>query len=645
MDSSSTTNIEDVYPLTPMQNGILFHTLQSEQSSSYLEQFVFDVLGKLDAARVAEAWTAVVNRHSALRAAFVWKGVDEPVQVVVRECEVPLREIDLTGRSPADVDLALADFLSEDRSMGFSLTEVPLMRLTLVRSDVGVVVVWTLHHLIMDGWSMPITISEVAAVYRAMTEGRKADLPQPRPFRDFVAWLSQQPTAEARGFWRTQLEGSPAFGLAPLLPGEHGEHRGTARRGRSYHDLGPELSAALVDTAQHAKVTLSTMFQAAWALLLARMTGTTDVMFGVTVSGRTADIADADGLVGVYINTLPQRVRVDEAQAVSDLLRTVQRQQLDTLPYQHLGLTEIQSTSTVPAGTPLFDSIVVFENYPRENPDFDLGGGSRLVVREVVEDTGYPLTLTILPRHPSIRLQLLYDSKLFSDDTATTLQGRLEAVLECIVEHADGVVRSVSALRREHADRLIATWNKSTAHVPAARLANSVAVSGTGEPHVHLLDHRLEPVPAGVRGMVHVVGSEYERATGCFARHLTDGSIVLLDKPGDGSNPVVAPAESRPADTFLERPGIRALMDLWSEVLDCAISDPDTDFFRTGGDSLAAVRLVGRIQMAFNTTITVNDVFEARTLRELVSRMDAELGCDAVDTFAVEYQDSRVSHP
>jgi acyl carrier protein len=387
------------------------------------------------------------------------------------------------------------------------------------------------------------------------------------------------------------------------------------------------------------------MFQTAWALLLARMTGTADITFGDTVSGRTADIADPDGLVGVYINTLPQRVRVDEAQPATDLLRSVQRQQLDTLPYQHLGLTEIRSASEVPAGVPLFDSIVVFENYPRENPAFDLGGASRLVVREVIEDTGYPLTLTILPRHPSIRLQLLYDPALFTDDTATTLQGRFEAVLESLVEHADGVVRSVSALRRAHADRLIATWNKSTANIPAALLPNSVSVSETaGPPVVHLLDHRLEPVPAGVRGMVHVVGAEYERATGCFARHLADGSIMLLDRSGEEAiTPVVAPAEPRPPDSFHERPGIRALMDLWAEVLGRAISDPDTDFFRAGGDSLAAVRLVGRVQMAFETTLDVNDVFEARTLRELVNRMDAELGPDVVDTFAVDHQDTHVS--
>lgn len=640
-ETARPAEFEDIYPLTPMQNGILFHTLRSGRSGPYIEQFVFDVVGELDATRLAAAWSAVVNRHSTLRAAFVWEGVDEPVQVVVDECVVPLCEIDVTGCSRLDADKALANFITEDRARGFSLAEAPLMRLTVVRRDDGTVVVWTLHHLVMDGWSMPITIREVAAIYRASAAGEPLDLPQPRPFRDFIAWLARQPTEAATRFWREGLDGAKGFSVSPLLPGEPVECRGTARAGRSYHDLSPELSAALISTAQRGKVTLSTLFQAAWALLLARTTGLDDVIFGTAVSGRPADIADVDGIVGVFINTIPQRVRIDEMQSVRDLLREVQSQQLDSLPYQHIGLTEIQACSQVPGGAPLFDSIVVFENYPSENPDFDLGSGTTLVVREIIEDTGYPLTLTVLPRHPSIRLQLLYDAERFSGETATTLQGRLEAVLKSLVQHADGVVRSLSLLRAGHADRLLAAWNRTAPVLPAAIFSCCSASDGAGL-RVHLLDGRLEPVPAGVLAAVHLVGdADRGRVTGWTGRHHPDGSIELIGEVGfAGGESAPMEPELAAEGEYRARPGVRTLGALWTEVLGRTIADPDSDFFRNGGDSLGAVRLIGRMRMTYETALTVNDVFEVRTLRGLVKRMDAELGADAVDRFAVERADA-----
>ncbi|HEX5405289.1 MAG TPA: condensation domain-containing protein [Pseudonocardiaceae bacterium] len=639
MSTSQPVDVEDVYPLTPMQNGILFHTLRSQRSGPYLEQFVFDMAGDLDGARFGAAWTAVVNRHPALRSAFVWEGVDEPVQVVVRGCVVPVAEIDLTDLSHDDAERALADFLAEDRAKGVPITEVPLMRLTLVRHAAGTVVVWTLHHLVMDGWSMPITVREVAATYRAMRSGVDAALPTPRPFHDFVTWLAAQPTSAAKRFWRERLTGAAGFDVQPLLPGTEDERRGSARGGRGYHDLSPELSSALASTAQQCKVTLNSLFQTAWALLLARVTGTTDVLFGMTVSGRPADIADADGIVGVFINTVPQRVSVDESQPVRDLLRDVQRRLLDSMPFQQIGLTEIQACSDVPVATPLFDSIVVFENYPGENPDFDLGDGAKLVVREIVEDADYPLTLTVLPRRPSIRLQLLYDAERFTDETTTTLLGRFEVVLETLVEHADGLVSGVDAVRPEYARRLVARWNDTEPDLPVTLVGPA-----TGDPaglRVHLLDHRLEPVPAGVRGAVHLV----DRATAGsgirtehFGRHLPDGTITFLDLTATVAEP--APSVATPAvphaDQLLGRPVVQVIADLWAEVLGRRITGPESDFFSDGGDSLAAVRLVGRLRMTFETELDVNAVFEARTLRNVVALLDQELGPERVDKSARE---------
>lgn len=621
--SAELADIEDIYRLTPMQNGLLFHTLRAEQSGPYVEQFVFDAVGHLDPALLAESWTEVVNRHPALRTAFVWEGVDDPVQVVVKSCRVPFTAHDLTGKEATEVDDVVAGFLRDDRLRGFTLAEAPLMRLTLFEHDRGAVVVWTLHHLIMDGWSMPITISEVAATYRAAA-GDRADLPPARPFRDFVDWLGDEDREAPLKYWRTHLDGMTATALDPVRPGLPGEQRGTATAGRGYLDLSADLTTALTTAARAAKVTLSTVYQAAWALLLARHNDATDVSFGVTVSGRPTEIPDIDTMVGVLINTVPRRITVNDSASVASWLREVQATHLDSLPHQHIGLVEIQTCTAVPAGDAMFDSIVVFENYPSENPDFDLGE-AKLVVREVIEDAGYPMTLTVLPRQPRSRLQLLYDVDRFPDEAIRTFLGRFEAVLAGLVTDLEAPVGGIDATTAESA---------------------GTALDGHG---VRVLDHRGRPAPAGVPGRVHVVaGALARRAAAGSLVTSADGTLVhdtgllgVLRPDGvveflDGKAPVRA--ETRPADTpapappttgdqdYFARPTTRLVRALWQEVLAVRVVKPNSDFFKQGGDSLSAVRLTGRLRNTLGTTIAVNAVFDERSLRGIVSRVDADLG-------------------
>lgn len=569
-ETAQNSKIMDVYPLTPMQGGILFHVLKEEKPGPYIEQFVFEADRTPDPARLAAAWTAVVQRHPALRTAFVWEGADEPQQIVMRECSVPVECRDLAGMEQDRVEAAVQEFLTADRDRGIALASAPLMRLTVLAHDRGCVVVWTLHHLIMDGWSMPITIAEVAAHYRADAEGSAPELDEPRPFREYVTWLGKNQTPALEAFWRQRLEGIRPAPVRLRTPGPMAERAGAASAGRAYLDLSSDLSGALANTARQARVTLSTVFHAAWSILLARHTGTDDVIFGATVSGRTAELPGVEDMVGVFINTIPRRVRVDGAAKAGAWLRDIQRDYLDTFPHQHASLPDIRRFAGLPGTAPLFDSIVVFENYPSENPDFDLGDGLSLRVREIIEDAGYPLTLTVLPRHPSIRLQLLYMPTLFSDEMVSALLGRFDAVLAAL---ADGLDREVGQLGAVE-------WHANYAVAENATLETDAVIA--------------------------------------------DGGTTSREQSS-------AVAEQ---DLF-ERPAARVLRDLWMDILGRPAATPDDDFFRDGGDSLTAVRLIGKIRKLFQASVPVDALFEARSLANLLALIDEHLGgAQAADAIA-----------
>jgi acyl carrier protein len=620
-------DFEDVYPLTPMQAGILFHTLRSERSGPYVEQFVFTARVAPDPRRLAAAWTAAVDRHTALRTAFVWEGVDEPVQVVMRRARVPVDELDLTALSPDDADRAQREFLAEDRVRGFRLTAAPLMRLTLLRRADRCVVVWTLHHLVMDGWSMPITLMEVAAHYRG--DGAATERPA-RPFRDFVAWLAEQPTEPAEAFWRHALRTARAETLSLACAGAPSEQRGRADAGRAYHDLPDALSDGLVVLAREARVTLSTVFQGAWGLLLARHTDRAEALFGAAVSGRPADLPGVEDIVGVFINTIVRRVCVDDEAELVPWLRRIQGEHLDTLPHQHLGLNQLQRLAGPPEA-PLIDTILVFENYPSENPVFDLGDGIHLEVDEIVEDADYPLTLTVLPRQPSIRLQLLYHTDRFSGPVAMTLLGRLQTVLEQMTRRP----------RARVGDIHISAGLAATALTPAAAAALPAAASASDELWAHVVDRASRPMPVGVPGAIVLTArgspapDEPGTATGVRGYRTADGPIELLARPSAAQADAGAAVS---AIATADRPALAALCALWTEVLGKTEIEPDSDFFRLGGDSLAAVRVVGRARMMFSVSIPVNALFEDRTPAQLVLRLDAQLGGpEATDRVALEH--------
>ncbi|WP_164020355.1 non-ribosomal peptide synthase/polyketide synthase [Pyxidicoccus trucidator] len=460
------SDVEDIYPLSPTQQGILFHALLTPESSTYFEQIAWTITSTLDLPAFLRAWKACLQRHTILRSSFHWEGLDTPVQVVHSQIELPFEQLDWSSLPEAEQHSRFEQFLLEDKQRGIELRRAPLVRLTAIRlADDSVSFLWSHHHLLVDGWSLGLLISEVFSLYETFRAGLTPQ-PAPRaPFRDYIAWLSRREASASESFWRTYLEGFssptplPADTHAPVPEGQQPTHPtlGVA--------LSAEATASVQSFARQHQLTLNTLALASWGLVLAHYSGEQDVVFGNTVAGRPPELPGSDTLVGLFINTLPTRVRLPSQSApLLPWLQSLQAQQLELRQYDHSPLVQVQSFSQVPRGLSLFDSLLVFENYPL---DASMSGStSSLQVKDVqgYEHTNYPLTLAVLPG-PSLRLRAVYDSPRFEP---ASIQRLLEhwrnALLSLTSASHLGDLSLLSGVERQ---QVLVEWNDTAAEFPA----------------------------------------------------------------------------------------------------------------------------------------------------------------------------------
>ncbi|MTD55765.1 non-ribosomal peptide synthetase [Amycolatopsis pithecellobii] len=366
------SSVEDVLPLTPLQQGMVFHALLDDRVDVYTVQTVLRLSEDVDPERMRDAGEALLRRHANLRVAFRTQASGQFVQVVRRTVKVPFRVVE-------EVDL------DAERAEPFNLARPPLLRFTLVGTRK---LVLTAHHLLWDGWSAPILVRELLALYQGQP------LPAVRPFRDHLAWLSKQDKGAATRAWQEALSGLEE----PTLVG--GPSLGFPRREEFTLDGG-----ALEKSARRHGVTVNAVVQGAWALTLSALTGRDDLVFGATVSGRSAEVAGADSMVGMFINTVPVRVRLSPGESLIALFARIQEEQARLLEHQHLGLADIQRTS---GHSSLFDTLVVFESYPMDSsiPLLD-----KVSVRDA---THYPLALLVVPGE-KVTVRIDHDLAQFPD--------------------------------------------------------------------------------------------------------------------------------------------------------------------------------------------------------------------------------------
>jgi amino acid adenylation domain-containing protein/non-ribosomal peptide synthase protein (TIGR01720 family) len=457
-------SVEDVYPLTSLQAGMLFHSLV-DGDGAYFDQLRIRLAGVTDPSALGTAWQRVVDRTAVLRSSVHWDGVPEPLQVVHRRVELPVAHHDLRGLSDVDQEQAIARMLADDHAAGVTLTEAPLLRVTIGRlSDDEVLLVWTSHHILLDGWSLGQVFAEVCEQYSAIVAGRPPQLVSRRPFRDYLHWLRLQDRAEAEAYWRGLLSGVDSATPLPYdRPPAEAHHAVSSSSVRV--ELPLDQSAQLRAVAKRARLTLNTLVQGAWAVLLSGYGGTDDVVFGSTVSGRPAELPGVESMVGMFINTIPTRVRVAADREIVPWLRDLQVGQTEARRFDYVSLAQLQSWADLAPGASLFDSMVVFENYPIDT-EAD-AAGPRVRGVDGIDTTNFPLSLSAY-LDDRLCFELDYDPRLFDAVTVERLTGRLVALLTQIAENPDRRVADLDLLSAHERRQLVLDWNQTDMPAPAA---------------------------------------------------------------------------------------------------------------------------------------------------------------------------------
>ena len=463
MSDPEPLDVHDIYPLSPVQQGLLFHALY--EPGSYLQQVWFALTGPLSVARLQEAWVALLGRHTALRSGFVWEGVDEPVQVVFGAgARLDWTLEDWRGVAHGAQAERLVEFLAAERARGVVLPCPPLMRLALIGTeDDRHILVWTVHHLVVDGWSIPLVLRDLAAYYRS-TDLERADpgLPPVRPYRDHIAWIRAQDREAALEFWRGEL-GSLArpTRLDVTEPGaveRPSQAAGEPSREASFDERRLVLEAPATNrlraSARREGLTVNAMVQACWAVLLAAYSGTHDVVFGATVAGRPADLEGVERMVGPFINTLPVRAQLSLASppmSFATWARGLQARQAEARQFDYLSLADVQACSAVPAGTPMFDTLLGFENYPVQAVSNDPIGSAKWLGG--FYPSHYPLTLLVLPSE-SLELHALFDRRRLDGAVVEAVLRRLHALLTEVAHDPQRAIAQLSIVGSSSTSRV-----------------------------------------------------------------------------------------------------------------------------------------------------------------------------------------------
>jgi amino acid adenylation domain-containing protein/non-ribosomal peptide synthase protein (TIGR01720 family) len=532
----SRKNIENIYSLSPMQQGILFHTLYDSTPGVYLVELAWTLGGRLDVPAFQRAWQEVVDRHPILRTAFVWERLEKPMQIVRKRVQITIEEVDLREVPAAERPARARRFQEEFSKRGFDFTRAPLMRLALLRlEDESHRFIWSAHHLLLDGWSLPLVVREAFTLYEAYANGREARLERGRPFGDYIAWLAKQDLGKAEAFWRKQLEGFAAPTPFRVERGDVGAEDGFEERTLL---LGEPESAALQGFARQQQITVSTLVQGAWALLLARYSGEEEVVYGSTVSGRSAPVAGIDRMVGLFINTLPVRVRVPEGVSALDWLKGLQDQQAELREYEYSPLIQVQGWSELARGVPLFESQVAFENYPSAETLLQASNGLQVTETQMASQAHYPLTFIAASRR-TLGLRISYDKRRFERVTVDRMLVHLSTLLGSIAREPRRGVWELPLVPEAEQRRLIVELNDTAASYPTDACAHHLFEAAAD---------RTPDAPALVAGEVRLTYRELDARANRLARHL----LAL----GVGPDAVVALCVDRSADLIIGLLGI-----------------------------------------------------------------------------------------
>ncbi|MBD2494905.1 type I polyketide synthase [Nostoc sp. FACHB-280] len=435
-DPNLLENVADIYELTPVQKGMLFHCLFDSELSLYFFQHLFTIRGNLNIEAFKQAWQLVMDRHPVLRTRFYWEELEHPLQIVYKQVEVTLNCYDWTNLNSAEQQAQLDAFIVSDRQKSFDFSQPCLMRHNLIRfTDDKYLYVWSLNHLIIDGWGGSLVFQEFVETYGILCQGKEPSFAPTRPFKDYIDWLQQQDITKAENFWRQALQGIKA--PTPLTYIEkidkiEPSYNQEVRYSEEIIQLSATTTQALQSFATQHRLTLATIINGIWAVLLSRYTCCNNVLYGCTVTGRPADLQGVESMVGMFVNTLPIHVSIDTEQLFLSWLQRFQLQLVEVRDYEYSQLIEIHKWSEIPQKLALFESIVVVENFPVSEFIRDWQGNIEFQHKQIYYRNNYPLNLVVYP-NKELLLAISYDSRRFETTTITGILQDIKMLLQGLI--------------------------------------------------------------------------------------------------------------------------------------------------------------------------------------------------------------------
>ena len=453
-------DIEDIYELSPLQLGLFYHSLKAPEEGLYFEQVTIPFQGPVDSPALKAAWKQVTADHPILRTSFHWEDLKNPMQVVHRSVDLPFHEKDWSHIPRERREAELNAFLMADREAGFTMDLAPLSRITLIHfSADSHTMVWSFHHVLLDGWSSLAVLKKLTRHYLQAMQGERLTPERVRPFAEYIQWLRQQDPARAAEFWKRRLGGftePTPLGIDTNLSPQAGF--GAVKR-----QLSRDLTLSLEELGRQRKLTVNTIFQGAWALLLNRYSRKENLLYGTVVSGRPPGIEGVEDMVGLFINTLPVSVQISPDKPIADWLSELQMNLAEMRDYEYGQLAEIQGHSGIPQGTPLFHSLVAYENYAgQESGQESSDNGAKA---DFIERTNYPLTLIGIPGR-QLEVKILFQGHLFAEETVERIIDHLTLVFEQMVSRPDLPLKEISLLRSDARERVVRQWNDTRTDYP-----------------------------------------------------------------------------------------------------------------------------------------------------------------------------------
>jgi len=457
--------IDKIYPLSPMQEGMLFHWLLDKESAAYFEQFALHLEGKIDEIALGKSIHMVIARHDILRTAFIYKHMEKPLQVVLKKREIDLLYKDLSANSEQKTEIT--NYRMSDKQKGFDLTHDPLMRFALFKTaKTSFTLIWSHHHILMDGWCLSLFFKELFTIYRALVRNHTPRLEPAALFKNYIDWLEEQDREEGLKYWENYLAGFEQQTSLPQWETRLKESESTYRLEEYDFELGEEETSVINALTNLNRVTFNTLFQAAWAILLMRYNNTCDVVCGSVVSGRSVKIQGIEKTLGLFINTIPVRIQTKDKQTFSELIKEVQEQALNSRTWEYLPLADIQTNS--PLKKDLIDHIIAFENYPmdKELKDMsekdDIGPGFRVKDSEALEQTIYDFNIIIIPGK-NVRLRFNYNSLVYNTELVKRIALHFNRIIKEITGDKDIKVEAIEILTHEERHHLLVEFNDNGA--------------------------------------------------------------------------------------------------------------------------------------------------------------------------------------